>query len=607
MPHLVTRGRDSWTVEPRSEFGEFFLRDDEIQHGWYVTFHQHPKFGDGWLAYRSPIKTLVAWEEAKVPPLLDSIERDSANGLTAAGFVSYDAAAAFDQALTARRLKTMPLACFHVYDEPPRFYKEILCTRTAEEQRIDWLPEMDREAFLSKCGTVKQHLGDGDTYQVNLSLRLRAKLPTKLASVFANLAAENPPPYACLFLSEHAQVASLSPELFFERSGSLLRCSPMKGTAPLGASPAETAANAEGLRRSEKNQAENLMVLDMIRNDLGKIAEVGSVRATSIFEVEAFPTVLQMTSTVEAKTDSSLRQVFDALFPCASIVGAPKVSTMEIIRELEDSPRGVYAGAIGTVGPGRVARFGVAIRTISGTSDSDEFTYGAGSGIVWDSVAEAEWRETMLKTEALHQFSPDWALFETFRWPDLAGSQVVDRHLDRLAESARKLAIPFDRGEAIDKLRELESAPLRVRLLLTYRGEIRIESQPLGPLPKLLRATVAATPVCSEDPSLRVKTNRRRIYDRHLLQGGADEVLLWNETRRVTEFCKGNVVVKLDGKFLTPPVECGLLPGVLRSILIESGEIHERVILLDQLAYAEEIYRINSLTGWVHVDLIESA
>jgi para-aminobenzoate synthetase / 4-amino-4-deoxychorismate lyase len=604
MPHLLAGAGDSWKVDTPSAFEEFFLRDNEIQTGWFVSFHQHPKLGAGWLAYRNPIKTLVAWELNEVIALLDSIDQDSKAGLIAAGFVGFDAAAAFDPALTAHRLTTVPLACFHVYDEQPRFYKEVLCTRCADELPIDWRPEMDRDVFLAKCEQVRKHLANGDTYQVNLSFRLHGDLHSDLASVFANLAAEDPPPYASLFLSEHVQVASLSPELFFERSGPKLRCCPMKGTAPLGNSPAETAANAEKLHFSEKDRAENLMVLDMIRNDLGKIAEVGSVRATSIFEVEAFPTVLQMTSTVEAITDRPLSQVFKALFPCASIVGAPKVSTMRIIGDLEMSPRGVYTGAIGTVGPGQEARFAVAIRTITAMPISRDISYGAGSGIVWDSVAEAEWRETMLKTEALHQSSPEWSLIETFRWPDSTESPIIERHLDRLAESARSLGVRFDRKAAIAKIEALASGPLRVRLLLNYLGEVTIESQPLSSPPTRIQASVAQTSVCSEDPSLRVKSNRRRLYNRHLQLNGGDEVLLWNERGEVTEFCKGNLVAKLDGKFITPPLVCGLLPGVLRSVLLESKEVIEEKIHLTSLSKAEDLFRINSLTGWVPVDLI---
>lgn len=604
MPQKPCKGADSWTVETHAEFEAFFLSDREIQSGWFVSFTQHPKFGAGWLAYRNPIKTLTAWELPEVAAILDEVGKEAEGGRFSAGFVSFDAAPAFDPAFVARRVKSSPLACFHIYEEPPRFYKEFLCSRPSDKLRIEWQPEIDRDAFLLKCGRVRQHLADGDTYQVNLSLRLYGDLDADLTSVFANLTAEDPPLYASLFMSDHTQVASLSPELFFERSGHKIRCRPMKGTAPLGSNPEETAANAKELEASEKNRAENLMIVDMIRNDLGRIAKIGSVKTTSIFAIEEHPTILQMTSTVEAEIDGSLRETFDALFPCASIVGAPKVETLKIIHEIEASPRGIYTGAIGTVGPGE-ARFSVAIRTISGQPGSSSRSYGAGSGIVWDSEPEAEWEETLLKTAALHQSSIEWELLETFRWPDPQG--LFPRHLNRMARSARQLGIAFTPAPALRMVEALPHGPgLRVRLLLNRRGGLRIETVPFVPPPDVIQAKIAVDPISSADPSLRIKSTRRGVYNRRLGAVGTDEVLLWNENREATEFSKGNLVVKREGKFLTPPVQCGLLPGVLREKLLESGAIQEKRILIEDLLPADELYRINSLTGWVRVELIET-
>jgi para-aminobenzoate synthetase/4-amino-4-deoxychorismate lyase len=570
-------------------FESYFLEDRLIGDGWFVTLTQHPRFGQGWLAFKDPIQTLTAWTVDEVRPILNQV----AQSPQAAGFVAYDASLAFDPAFTVQTLPGQPLACFHIYNQPPVFYKELVATQSAPTP--DWQPEIDKIQFLAQCARIREHLAAGDTYQVNFSFRLHAQSQTPLAALFASLVSDDPPPYASLFLSEHAQVASLSPELFFELEGGRIRCQPMKGTAPVGP------GNAERLRNSEKDRAENLMVVDMIRNDLGRAAEVGSVRTTSLFDVEAFPTVLQMTSTVEAKLNGNVADAFDVLFPCASIVGAPKVSTMGIIRNLETSPRGVYTGAIGFVGPERSARFAVAIRTIA--ADGPQLSYGAGSGIVWDSDPESEWRETMLKTDALRRQSPEWALFETFRWPDRPELPLVELHLSRLTRSAQEFGIPFDPNTARAKLEDLGDETFRVRLSLRRSGELDLHSDPYH-VPTQLEGRLAPEPVCSEDPSLRHKTNRRRIYDRALRLTGADEALLWNERGEATEFCKGNLAVRLSDRLITPPAESGLLPGVLRGHLLCTGQIEEGVVKLEDIISAE-IFRINSLTGWVRVHLLD--
>ena len=561
----------------------YFLEDRAIGDGWFVAAFDHPRIGGGWLAFREPVRTLTAWTLGEVQPLLDEV----ADADFAAGFVAYDAAPAFDAAFQVRRSQGVPLACFHIYDSAPVFYKELL--RTGPDVGPAWELEIGRERFLEHCAQVRRHLAAGDSYQVNLSFRLRAANEGSLATLFSSLAADEPPPFSSLFLAGDLGLASLSPELFFEVSSGIIRCKPMKGTAPLGE------GNAGRLQNSEKDRAENLMIVDMIRNDLGRVADVGTVRATSLFDVEAFPTVLQMTSTVQASFSGTLREAFCALFPCASIVGAPKVKTMEIIRDLEESPRGVYTGAIGFAAPD-AARFSVAIRTIAAVGERLE--YGAGSGIVWDSVPESEWEETLLKTEVLKHTGPDWGLIETFGWP----CEHVDRHLDRMGQSAGELGVPFDRARAMEVLSGLGEGPLRVRLTLFWDGRISMDFEPLV-VPGKLRSAIALVPVCSQDPSLRHKTNRRRIYDRALRETGMDESLLWNERGEATEFCKGNLVARFGDRLVTPPVECGLLPGVLRGLLVERGEVLEEVVRVEDLAGADEVWRVSSLAGWVSAEL----
>jgi para-aminobenzoate synthetase/4-amino-4-deoxychorismate lyase len=396
--------------------------------------------------------------------------------------------------------------------------------------------------------------------------------------------------------------------LFFAQSNGMVTCKPMKGTAPLGATAAETQANAEALKSSEKNRAENLMVVDMIRNDLGRVAEVGTVRTPALFDVEQLSTVLQMTSTVQAKFGGSVREIFDALFPCASIVGAPKVSTMRIIRDLEDAPRGVYTGAIGCLGPNRSSRFSVAIRTVS-QRPGETMRYGVGSGVVWDSSSEDEWAENALKTAVLNRTSTEFGLFETLHWPLLHDGELLELHLNRISKAAAELGISFEpeAAEALlcKTLSEI-AEPTRVKLTLWADGRITVSHLPCGPTPELLTFSIARSPISAYDPLLRIKSTRRKVYERHLQSGSADEVLLWNDRGEISEFCKGNVVVKIGDELVTPPIQSGLLGGVYREWLLRKGEIREQVICLSEISHAAEVFRINGLTGRVPAKLAES-
>jgi len=584
-------------------FDSYFLPLDCLASGSFITAAEHPRFGQGWLAFREPVSSLSAWKLSNVGPLLDQVDQACVEGHFAAGYVAYEAAPAFDAALEVQPLEDQPLASFHIYAAPPLFYKELEFSPSGAE---NWIADIDRETYSQRLSAIHRLLAEGATYQVNFSYRLMATAGGSTTDLFARLVADNPPPYASLFLSDDIEIASLSPELFFELERGTIRCKPMKGTAPRGETSAVDFANAITLQQSVKDQAENLMIVDMIRNDLGRIAKVGSVTTPSLFEVEAFPTVLQMTSTIEAKTESNLHAIFRALFPCASIVGAPKVATMRIIRDLESSPRGVYTGAIGYVAPGGAARFSVAIRTISAPGGSDRLTYGVGSGIVWDSEAESEWEECRLKANVLRRSAEPWALFETLLWTPEEGYALLDLHMARLASAAGIFEIPFDKEAAVARLSAVALGfddPRRVKLILNRIGELEVRHVAMTPPTNPLRACLADRPIASEDPVLRFKTTRRQVYALPLKEGPADEVLLWNERGEATEFGNGNLVVRFDGRLVTPPLSCGLLNGTFREALVRSDEISERVVTLDDLAKCSGIYLINSVRGWVEIEL----
>jgi para-aminobenzoate synthetase/4-amino-4-deoxychorismate lyase len=412
-------------------------------------------------------------------------------------------------------------------------------------------------------------------------------------------------------------IASASPELFFERAGPQLTMRPMKGTAPRGRWSKEDAERAEWLGRSEKNRAENVMIVDMVRNDLGRVAEIGSVRVRKLWQTERYPTVWQLTSTVQAASDAPLTEVLRATFPCASVTGAPKRRTMQIIAELEPEPRGVYTGCIGFIAPQRRAQFNVAIRTMVLDRHTQCAEYGVGGGIVWDSKPDDEYREAHHKARVLTERVPEFSLLESLRWEPARGYWLLDYHLRRLRASADYFDYAFDAARVRAGLehgtRELPAVPHKVRLLLRRDGGVIVTSAPLQIQREPVRLVMARTPVNSNDRFLFHKTTARAQYDVAWSERGrsfdalgsdADDVLLWNERGELTETCNANLVVRLGDDLFTPPVECGLLGGTYRAYLLEQGEIRERVIHKDELEHARALFRINSVRGWQSAELL---
>jgi para-aminobenzoate synthetase/4-amino-4-deoxychorismate lyase len=404
-------------------------------------------------------------------------------------------------------------------------------------------------------------------------------------------------------------VCSSSPELFFEIDDDLIRMRPMKGTARRGLWFADDERCVRELRESQKNRAENVMIVDMVRNDLGRIAEPGSVHVTRLFDVERYPTLLQMTSTVEARTTAPFSAVMQALFPCSSITGAPKVRTMQIIRELEDSPRGIYTGSIGYWLPGRKARFNVAIRTAVVDRIKNCVSYGAGGGIVWDSVDSQELDECLVKAEVLNAESEDFDVLETLRWSVQDGFILLERHLRRAADSALYFGFKFNeqlvRAELEQAVCGIDSGERLVRMLLSRSGKVTVESMPLV-LDERVRRVGAAVASCnSGDCFLYHKTTKRAVYEKaKAALPDCDDVLLMNERGEITESTIANVVIDIDGGRITPPLSSGLLAGTLRAELLESGGIQEGIVTLEMLHRADSVSLINSVRGWMPVEIV---
>lgn len=568
-----------------------------------ATFLRFDFPGDAPLVLRGPLRVIRADSLEDVTPALEAAERFAKQGFYVAGYVAYEAAPAFDPALSTHPPTGDALAWFGAFRKP-----EAVPPAPAPVLNLGgWTLGTSEAGYRRALETVRENIAAGVTYQTNYTVRLKS--PETCADPYAlyeTLREQHRPPYSSFLDLGAKQIVSLSPELFFKTEGRHVTTRPMKGTAARGRFPEEDEKARTALRASPKERAENVMIVDLLRNDLGRVAVPGSVRVPELFTLETYPTFHTLTSTITADIPehTSLSDLFRALFPCGSVTGAPKVSTMRLIRNLEPTPRGVYCGTVGLLKPGGDAAFSVPIRTLVLTRNGAE--YGVGSGVTWDSLAAAEYHELAVKAALVTEARPDFSLLETLLWN---GREFVRlrRHLARIGDSARFFGFALDervlRGGLLGHARQYPDAPRRVRLLVSRGGEVRIESQPFTPTDEPLRVALAKEPVSSRDTFLFHKTTRRDPYDaRRRDAPDADDVLLWNERGELTEFTIGNLVLEVGGRLLTPPREAGLLAGVMREEGLEAGVVGERTLYAKDLARATKVWRINSLRGWQEVD-----
>ncbi len=538
-----------------------------------------------------------------IPALQDLEATVETDRLVAVGFFAYEAAPAFDPALSVRADGAFPLLWFGLFD-PPQQVSQLPAPAAGPDCGWAWEPTVTPGEYRRAFDAVMERIRAGDTYQVNYTYRLRHGAAGDPWDLFLRLAQAQDPPYGAFLDTGDWVVCSASPELFFRLDGERIASRPMKGTAPRGRWSADDRRRARNLRRSPKERAENVMIVDMVRNDLGRIACTGSVTVPELFALEAYPTVWQMVSTVAARTRAPLADILAALFPPASITGAPKARTMQIIAGLETTPRRIYTGAVGFIAPGRTAQFNVAIRTALIHRPTGTAEYGVGGGLVWDSRAAAELEETRVKARVLRgRPRPEFELLETLRWTPAAGGYLLDLHLRRLAGSAAYFGFALDPAAVRAAMRcataGLPPAPHRIRLLVARSGAVRIEAAPLLRTPHtVLRLALAPEPVDPADPFLYHKTTRRDVYEAALRAcPGAPDALLHNPRGELTETTIANLVVKLRSALYTPPLACGLLPGTLRQHLLRCGRVRERVVRIEELAACETIWRVNSVRG----------
>ncbi|HEY1331479.1 MAG TPA: aminodeoxychorismate synthase component I [Actinomycetota bacterium] len=555
-------------------------------------------------------------DPTEVRPAIAEVARAVDGGLWAAGFVAYEAAPGFDPALTVRDpLPGMPLVSFGLFERREEASAPDAMPGPGSYRLTPWAASVERADYEATVETIRGLIAAGETYQVNHTFRLRAAFEGDDLALYRDLCLAQRSAHCALLRLGRFHVLSASPELFFRIDGDVVTARPMKGTARRGRWPDEDRAAAASLTASEKDRAENAMIVDLIRNDLGRIAVPGSVTVPAMYEAERYETVWQLTSTVRARRrpDTGLPGVFAALFPCGSVTGAPKARTMRAIAELEGSPRGVYTGAVGWLAPpgteGPSACFNVAIRTVVVDTETKRAEFGVGGGITWDSSPAGEYDECRAKALVLTERRPEMELLEALRYEPGSGFALLDGHLRRLAGSAEYFGFALDEGAV---RRELSAATgqgdeaLRVRLTLSRDGTLRVKAEPLPPPPSApVRLGVHADPVRSSDPLLFHKTTlRQRFEHARAAHPEADDVLLVNERGEVTESTIANVAVRLDGRWWTPPLDAGLLAGVRRSQLVVDGTLGERPVIVDDLRRAEALALVSSVRGWRDATLV---
>lgn len=561
--------------------------------------------------YRDPVEIVVALRPEEVLPALDRIEALRREGRHLAGYIAYEAGLALEPRLAgllpARSGAAGPLVWFGAFANyrtipaagVPEWLAALATSSEAAMGPLD--PEVPLGDYEQAFDLLHGAIEAGDIYQANLTFPLCGPWRGDPLALYAAIRPSAAAGYGGVIHDGSQWLLSFSPEMFFSLRGRSVRVKPMKGTRPRSADEGEDRRLREELEASTKDRAENLMILDLMRNDLSRVAEAGSVRVENPFAIESYPTVHQMVSTVRAKlaSDNGAIDLLRALFPCGSITGAPKIRAMELIAEAEHHLRGPYCGSIGRIEPSGDAAFNVAIRTLRltpGENGGGKAVLGVGSAIVADSQALSEWRECLIKggfvRESAGEASPaSFDLIETMRFTPEEGIPLLELHLERIKASADELGFSFDRHAVRNAIQALcfdADHPAKLRLVAARGGAYALELADLTEsLPEPAIVAVLRLPVDSGDWRLRHKTSDRGFYEAGLAaahDAGAHEAVFLRDDGLVTEGCFTNIFVERDGKLLTPPASLGLLPGVLRRSLMDQGRAVEAALTLNDLA-----------------------
>ncbi|OGV40566.1 MAG: aminodeoxychorismate synthase, component I [Lentisphaerae bacterium GWF2_49_21] len=565
--------------------------------------------------FRSPVETFSAYKTSEVLPALKQIEASLVKGLYVVGFISYEASPAFDPANRTRKPDGFPLLwfssykCFSEFHFPNDF--------SFSHPPVSFSPETEKQIYLKNVRKIRKYIYDGDIYQANYTFRMTGEAQGNPELLFLNLSISHPVPYSAFINAGNLKIISNSPELFLESVSGRIRSLPMKGTASRAATFDEDRKVAEDLSKDLKNRAENIMIVDMVRNDLGRICRTGSVKAEKLFHVDTYPTVHQMISEVTGrlKPDTCITDILSATFPPASITGAPKIRAMEIISGLETSPRKAYTGSIGCFMPDGDFCLNVAIRTFICSDKKTEL--GIGSGIVADSEPEKEWTECLMKSDFANFAKPDFKILETILWTRSKGFAFLKEHLERAQNSQEYFGQRWDGAKAKKAIRRLMSFLsrskiniARVRLMISEDGNAETEYSVLektGWNKLMLKIKLSRKKTDSKDVFLYHKTTNRKLYDEEFRKAhseGFDEVIFQNEKGEITEGAISNIFILKGGSWLTPALSCGLLPGIWRSKMIcELRTSEERITAVD-VKNAEKIIIGNSVRGKAEGNLI---
>ena len=556
--------------------------------------------------FTQPIKELKTRNVAEVADLLAQVESYQEQGYYVVGYVSYEAAPAFEEKLAVHKAPLLAeyLLYFTVHDRVetspiPLIYDEV-------DLPSDWQEVTSAEEYEKAIAQIHHHLRQGDTYQVNYTVQLKQKLSANSFAIYNRMVVEQEAGYNAYVEHDEMAVISMSPELFFEQNDRELITRPMKGTTKRGLMDQEDLDQAAWLEQDPKNRSENMMIVDLLRNDMNRLSEVGSEHVERLCQVEQYSTVWQMTSTIKSQVrpDVDLVEIFRSLFPCGSITGAPKIATMEIIKNLEPQARGVYCGSIGILLPNGRRIFNVAIRTIQ--LHKSQAIYGVGGGITWDSTWESEYDEIHQKSAVLYRKQARFKLITTGK---ISQKHLIfkEEHIDRLRKASRYFAYPFD----TENLRQRIDAECQdcdidqdylLRISLSKSGEIEVDRQVLAPL----SLSFCQAKLYLQEADLNQAFTYFKTTHRPHLSLGEQEKIYHNKSGELLETSIGNLVLKIAGKLYTPPIRLGILPGIYRQHLLETGQVEEKVLTLADLDQAEAIYGCNAVRGLYELSVKEN-
>lgn len=555
--------------------------------------------------FKNPLHIITTKDPKEVASCLERIDQAINEGYYVAGYMAYEAAAYFYPEISFKSEANLPLLWFGLFKE------KLKIPHTLQDSQFTvstWEPVISRDEYNQDFSALQGKIISGEMEQINYTIRMGAQFSGDDYAYYQQLAKAQESNYSAYLRIDHYSILSASPELFFHIKDRKITTKPMKGTVSRAYSYEEDKIKANWLKNSEKNQRENLVSVHLMKEELKEIAKPNSINVPIKFEIEQYPTVFQMTSTVTADLKDLVRtkDIFKSLFPSSSITGFPKVNTMKIINKYEKDPRFIYCGALGYFTPDHEAIFNVPIRTVYIDQHTNRAIYGVGGAIMEDSTSTEEYEEIIAKARILTKKTVHFHLLETIALK--SGEYILlENHLERLKQSARYFNFKYDEEDLKKRLEKIrldqQTNKYMVRVLLKKSGHITIEVKKLRESYKNTFVKLAKAPIQIDTPFIFHKTTNREMYEQLLTQGSFD-TLLWNDRGEVTEFTKGNIVVKIDGEFLTPPISSGLLPGTFRKSLLEQGKIKERVILKEDLSRSEAIYFINSVREWLEVKLI---